>query len=75
MLLYAPVARVRCFDASELPGSHGCQGREDDWQSIYRLVHGVSCPDQWSEEGLRGWGRAISVARGEENRLFGADFK
>ena len=44
VLLYAPLARVRCFDALELPGRHGCgEGLKDDWQSIYRVVRDITC--------------------------------
>eukprot|EP00438_Fugacium_kawagutii_P016948 Skav230411 [mRNA] locus=scaffold4006:76271:87746:+ [translate_table: standard] len=62
VLLHASWERVRCFDASELPGSHGCSAENqfdpevakgEDWHYIYSVVDDVSCPHLWSDVGLK----------------------
>jgi len=52
--LFAPLERVRCFDAAELPGVHGCSGYESEYgsESVYRLLQGLACPGLWSSEAL-----------------------
>lgn len=49
--LFAPLERVRCFSAEEVPGSHGCR-TETDW--IYPIMPDSVCPDNWTGESLAG---------------------
>ncbi|CAE7251975.1 unnamed protein product [Symbiodinium natans] len=60
VLLHAPLERVRCFDAGELPGSHGCtsdgtfDAEVDGWENVYYVEEDLICPKLWLESGLTG---------------------
>lgn len=52
--LFAPLSRVRCFDAEELPGRHGCGGYMDEMGSefVYQFIQDIACPEQWTAHWL-----------------------
>jgi len=54
--LFAPLSGVRCFDAAELPGSHGCAGVDDEFGSdiVYSFHDNLSCPHAWMDHWI--WG-------------------
>jgi len=50
--LFAPLSRVRCFDADELPGIHGCNEHKGNLggQYIYQMTQDLACPQQWTSQ-------------------------
>lgn len=60
--LFASLDRVRCFDAEELPGTHGCSpdgshtytGLGENGVYVYNLLDDLACPDMWLAKGIRG---------------------
>eukprot|EP00928_Gymnodinium_smaydae_P088485 TRINITY_DN72567_c0_g1_i1.p1 TRINITY_DN72567_c0_g1~~TRINITY_DN72567_c0_g1_i1.p1 ORF type:complete len:717 (+),score=157.31 TRINITY_DN72567_c0_g1_i1:79-2151(+) len=51
--LFAPLSAVRCFDAREVPGAHGCSARDtDEDEFVFQFLEGLACPDQWDHDNL-----------------------
>lgn len=52
--LFAPLDRIRCFDAEELPGTHGCNDPKQEMggEFLYRFAQDLACPQQWTAEVL-----------------------
>ena len=60
VLLFVPLDRVRCFDATELGGEHGCprQGEnKDDLDLVedlrFQFTPGLQCPQSQTGEEMR----------------------
>merc|ERR1712232_1121886 len=48
--LFAPLESVRCFDAAEIPGVHGCGafGMDKESHTVFRLQRHILCPSSWT---------------------------
>lgn len=53
--LFAKIDKVRCFDAQEIPGHHGCADYSLSFGSsyVYQWLNGIVCPDKWSGQVIR----------------------